>query len=420
MYAQLRYEIKDIKQSYDGYNYYSINLTIFVWNLGATTQINSILQGMVSELRSRGISTSYQEEIADFFIIHKNPYSGVVTSRIFPASITIKTIFNNYIPMDSPEYKFSSTGAKSGQEWNILYTNIPKGAYDIYTKILGDVKQLADLPGAEEVKKEITNKNKRLLEEAELSFKQGKYEESINKYTNLFYVDPSTKEKYSSKVAEAYFNLAANYFSNSDYEKTLETFEKCFEYDKSYLNKASSKISKSYLYLGDKKLSNNDYENASFNYKKALKYDSSLSSGLLIKFESIKKPAFLFGVYSIIPGLGQIINGKSTKGLIHLGVFSITSFLGYNAYSLGNKKYDEYKLASNSYSAASIYKEADYMRTTSYIFFGVAALTVIYSIIDAYTDIISFNNLFEIGYSLQYSNNPSSINNPIISLIIGL
>lgn len=60
------------------------------------------------------------------------------------------------------------------------------------------------------------------------------------------------------------------------------------------------------------------------------------------------------------------------------------------------------------------------MRTTSYIFFGVAALTVIYSIIDAYTDIISFNNLFEIGYSLQYSNNPSSINNPIISLIIGL
>ena len=418
--AQIRLEIKEVKQIYDANNYYSINLNIFVWNLGAKTQIISLLQGIVDEWKFRGISTSNYEEIADFYIIYKNPNSGALTSRFYPASIMIKTIFDNYIPMDSPRYELASTGANSGQEWNILYTNIPKGAFDIYTKILGDLKQLADLPGADEKRKEIAEKNKRTLEEAELLYEQGKYEESIEKYTYLFFVDPETKEKYSSIVAEAYFNLAENYFNNSDYENTLEYFKKCFEYDTTFQNRASSKVSKSFLTIGDKKLKNHEYKTASINYKKALQYDPSLSSSLLIKFSSIHKSPFLYGAYSVIPGLGQLINGKSKKCLIHLGVFSIVSFLGYSSYASGNKKYDDYKLATNSYLAKSLYKEADDKRKASYIYFGVATLTMVYSVIDSYIDTNSFNNLFKIDSNGQYSNKSASAYNTIISLRIGL
>lgn len=192
-WAQIRFDVKNVEQIYEGNNSYSFNITIFVQNLGATTQINSLLNDNVQEWKSRGLSTTYYEEIADFFIVYKNPFSGVITSKIFPASITVKTIFNNYIPMSWPEYVLSSTGANSGQEWDILNTNIPKGAFDIFTKILGDFKQLSDLPGSEEIKEMLINKNKKLLEDAEFEFSKGNYLKVLINIILFFIMTPKPK-----------------------------------------------------------------------------------------------------------------------------------------------------------------------------------------------------------------------------------
>jgi hypothetical protein len=119
--AQLRYEVKDINQLSQGDGYYAVKITIFAWNLGAETQINSILQGMIDGLKSRGLSTSYHEEIADFSLWYKNPLSGSITPRNYPASIMIKTIYDSYISMESPKYGFPSTGVNSGQEWSYVF-----------------------------------------------------------------------------------------------------------------------------------------------------------------------------------------------------------------------------------------------------------------------------------------------------------
>lgn len=146
-----------------------------------------------------------------------------------------------------------------------------------------------------------------------------------------------------------------------------------------------------------------EFEEASKNYKNAFHYDPNSFTILFNKFSDIKKPAILYGSYSIIPGLGQMLNGKTTKGLVHLGVFSISSFLGYNAIIEADKIYDSYKLASNSYDAETLYNEAEAKRKSSFIYFGISALTIIYSIFDSYTDIIQFNNLFEIGTPNNYS-----------------
>lgn len=393
--AQIRFKVKDIRRIYEGNNYFSVNLNIFVWNLGSKTQINSLLQGLVEEWRFRGVSTSYYEEISDFYIIYKNPNSGALTPKIFPASITIKTIFDNYIPMDSPQYELPSTGADSGQEWNILYTNLPKGAFDIHTKILGEVKQIADLPGVEEKRKEIAEKNKKLLEEAERLFDQSDYKKSIAKYTYLFFVDPDSKIKHSHKVAEAYYQVATKLESTGKYSLAIENFDKAVEYNKGLIMSITPLKADCYLRIAEDNLNREKYDEASQNFRTAYNYDNSLEK-IIYNRTSIFKKSPLTSFYSIIPGLGQIINGKTTKGIIHLGTFSLISYLGISTRAKANEIYDDYKLATNAYMAETLYKDADDKLKQSDIYFGVSMAVIIYSIIDNYTDVLSFNNLFEL------------------------
>ncbi len=74
--------------------------------------------------------------------------------RILPQSVTIKTIFGSYIEMDSPTYFFNSTGATTGEHWQMIF-QLPKNPSNTVIYVFGKKGKLTDHEGTIELKKKL-------------------------------------------------------------------------------------------------------------------------------------------------------------------------------------------------------------------------------------------------------------------------
>lgn len=96
--AQFKITFTDHSITNDG----DIVLTVFAQNLGNDQEIWAVY--------GPNFYDRFKEMQTNFFLSYVDIMNDNRTREKIPSSIVIKTIFDNYISMDSPTYYFSSTG----------------------------------------------------------------------------------------------------------------------------------------------------------------------------------------------------------------------------------------------------------------------------------------------------------------------
>ncbi len=219
---------------------------------------------------------------------------------------------------------------------------------------------------------------------AEQMLKSGNCEESIALYQNLMALNPENRQRYATAIAEACFAQADSLYKQLDYEKSIEFFERGIASDSLLKSRVYPQMARIYLVLGNIDLSKANYETSAANYKKALACDSTLLHDISMVFSKIHKNPLGYTLLSFIPGLGQIANGKLTRGLIQFSVF---------AFCVGEGVHFQQR-AKDSFANSDGPFDLDAIRSA--IYFGVAAMLVVYSIIDSNMDITHYNRWYSL------------------------
>lgn len=205
-------------------------------------------------------------------------------------------------------------------------------------------------------------------------------------------------EKYNDKI----FSEAVEYYSQSIY------------YDEINLDLIKERYADSYFNLGNYALSNGNIEKAKYNYLNSFRINNSRLSEIKARLESQQKSSFLLGISSIIPGLGQWLQGDSKTAKIHFGIFSASLIGGYVYQNISTKEYRDYKKATIEHDAVNLYASANDKLNISYAFYGFGGAFMIYSIIDSYLKVDNFNRSCEINFG-SYSQS-SLLNNDNVTI----
>ncbi len=196
----------------------------------------------------------------------------------------------------------------------------------------------------------------------------------------------------SAQISDTCFARAELAYRDQDYEKALKYYKQSVVADTALRCKAYPRMARIHFAFGTVALGNADYEISAFNYKVAVTYDATLAQDISAVFRNIQKHPILYTTLSVVPGLGQLANGKTIKGTL---LFSLFSFCMLEGNYLKNKYTSGRDLTGSN--------PVVYINNLSKVCYGIAVATVIYSMFDSYMDITAFNRMFSIKAGEQHA-----------------
>jgi hypothetical protein len=209
---------------------------------------------------------------------------------------------------------------------------------------------------------------------------------------------PSLSNIQEKDLKESYFiftnRLAEEYYDKGQYSEAIKYFNDCTTYDNTKNEIIKERYAESYIFLGDEKLINGDIENAKQEYLKSIDIDGKVSGQIVQKLSVFKRPSMVYGTASIIPGLGQLLQGYPQEGIIHFVLFSSSVIAGTLLKNSSNNTYSDYVNAESEAEAVSLYKSAKDKMSYSTAAYGIGGAVLVYSLIDAFIKNTRYNNRF--------------------------
>uniref|UniRef100_A0A832G8K1 Uncharacterized protein n=1 Tax=Ignavibacterium album TaxID=591197 RepID=A0A832G8K1_9BACT len=357
----------------------------------------------------------------NFFLQYEDILNDNKIRKRIPSSIVIKTIFGNYIAMETPTYYFPSTGLSSGQEWKITFTNIPQNAGSVSITVLGSSIDLGDMPKADELRKRKEVLLSDAINTAIEKSNTNQWKEAANYWEDAISLKSSIVNKYSETISISFCEKAKVLFTQNNLSNAINYFEKAKKINESVFNKYRDDYSDLQFKYGTELLNNS---NISIGVE-SLKYSYILSNRnrdkVENKFNEMKKSHFSSSLLSIIPGLSQLVIQKnSTKSLILFGTFTVSSLLTISNKRKADNYYDDYLRATTPQEAESQYYLADKQIKETALYFSLAVGTIIYSIIDQYINTSDYNSMFEIDKNYSPKTNLYNSGSFVLSINIPL
>ncbi len=202
--------------------------------------------------------------------------------------------------------------------------------------------------------------------------------------------------------------IADSYFKKENYPEAITYYSQSLKDNGDYISYIKGRYAESYFQIANDNLRRNNVEQAKSNYKKSFEIDNNLLPKIKNDLESQQKSSFLLGLSSIIPGLGQILQGDSKSGLTQFGIFSGSIVGGLILKSVADNGYKDYKKATQEDNAVRLYDESNKKLNYSYALFGLGCAVMIYSIIDSFIKSENYNKKYEINFesssSVSYEN----------------
>jgi tetratricopeptide (TPR) repeat protein len=205
-----------------------------------------------------------------------------------------------------------------------------------------------------------------------------------------------------------YFNFAKeqaeNSFSIKKYQEAIEYYSICTKYDSTNFNQVKENYASSFILLGDEYFEKGKIEDAREEYFNAFDIDLSAARIIESKLSSLKKPALFYGMASIIPGFGQLLQGDNVSAFTHFMVFSVSIYTGTNMKKLADEDYNSYKNAIKNKDAVITtiaQDERNKHLAISYISFGVGVGVIVYSIIDSFSKVKEYNSRFSLAVNFK-------------------
>lgn len=410
-YTSINAQFKITFDDYDIDREGNIVITVFAQNLGNSQEIWAVY--------GYNFYDRFIEMQDNFFLQYEDIlYDSKIRKRI-PSSIVIKTIFGNYIAMETPTYYFSSTGLSSGQEWKITFTNIPQDAGSVSIIVLGSSIDLGDMPKADELRKRKDALLSEAINTAIEKSKTNQWNEAANYWEDAINLKSNIVNKHSETISISFCEKAKILFTQNNLSNAINYFEKAKRINESVFNKYRDDYSDLQFKYGAELLNNSNISNG----VESLKYSYILSNRnrdkVENKFNEMKQSHFSSIFLSIIPGLSQLLIQKnSTKSLVLFGAFTVSSLLTISNKIKADNYYNDYLKASTPQQAESQYYLADKQIKETAIYFSLAVGTIIYSILDQYINTSNYNSMFEIDKNYYPKTNLYSSGSFVISINI--
>lgn len=410
-YTSINAQFKITFDDYDIDREGNIVVTVFAQNLGNSQEIWAVY--------GYNFYDRFIEMQDNFFLQYEDIlYDSKIRKRI-PSSIVIKTIFGNYIAMETPTYYFSSTGLSSGQEWKITFTNIPQDAGSVSIIVLGSSIDLGDMPKADELRKRKDALLSEAINTAIEKSKTNQWNEAANYWEDAINLKSNIVNKHSETISISFCEKAKILFTQNNLSNAINYFEKAKRINESVFNKYRDDYSDLQFKYGAELLNNSNISNG----VESLKYSYILSNRnrdkVENKFNEMKQSHFSSSFLSIIPGLSQLLIQKnSTKSLVLFGAFTVSSLLTISNKIKADNYYNDYLKASTPQQAESQYYLADKQIKETAIYFSLAVGTIIYSILDQYINTSNYNSMFEIDKNYYPKTNLYSSGSFVISINI--
>jgi tetratricopeptide (TPR) repeat protein len=223
------------------------------------------------------------------------------------------------------------------------------------------------------------------------------YEAAVSNYGLA--VEYNYQDKFTEKEALAIEELAKISYKEERYLETIKYYEKELKIFPSRSGNVNPPLARAYLELGKSNIA--EKLEATKNIITAYHLDNSLESEANDLLSIFRRSPVLYGISSIIPGLGQFLQGKNTTGTIQISLFSaslITAFLLNNS---SKNTYSDYEKATNTNDAKNLYKQANDRKLYSNISLGLAGGVVLWSILDSFFEAKDYNTPY---YLSQDSN----------------
>lgn len=412
-YTSINAQFKITFDDYDIDREGNIVVTVFAQNLGNSQEIWAVY--------GYNFYDRFIEMQDNFFLQYEDIlYDSKIRKRI-PSSIVIKTIFGNYIAMETPTYYFSSTGLSSGQEWKITFTNIPQDAGSVSIIVLGSSIDLGDMPKADELRKRKDALLSEAINTAIEKSKTNQWNEAANYWEDAINLKSNIVNKHSETISISFCEKAKILFTQNNLSNAINYFEKAKRINENVFNKYRDDYSDLQFKYGAELLNNSNISNG----VESLKYSYILSNRnrdkVENKFNEMKQSYFSSSFLSIIPGLSQLVIQKnSTKSLVLFGAFTISSLLTISNKIKADNYYDDYLRATTPQEAESQYYLADKQIKETALYFSLAVGTIIYSILDQYINTSDYNSMFEIDKNYSPKTNLYSSASFVISINIPL
>jgi len=399
----------------------------------------SVLQVWGTAIPLNNDYNSYGTQLEKGNIIVKNPEKDKINYNYYASGVHYfikKSYGKNAFGVDVPVF---------------IYGDIPNIVAQ--RKINSLRKDIADIENQLVSLKEQKRKLEieKYVREGKELFTLGKYSESADKYKSALEIDESNSAIYNKNISESYYENGNKYFDEKDYETAIINYDNAIKYfsEKRIIEKKASSFVKigdkkfneskysdaianyekaisiypeiensvktnlalSYFNLGKQDLSNNSFLNASSNFKKSISIDNERRIDIEPILSDMRRTPLLYGAMSIIPGLGQFAQGKTTKGIDHLSLFSASVVASILLDKSSKDTYDDYKTATTTEEAKSLYKKANDNKLYSNIALGISAGVVIWSIIDSFSEAVNYNEPFylsmntSINYNYDFARN---------------
>ncbi|MEP0860358.1 MAG: hypothetical protein HRF52_02840 [Ignavibacterium sp.] len=412
-YTSINAQFKITFDDYDIDREGNIVVTVFAQNLGNSQEIWAVY--------GYNFYDRFIEMQDNFFLQYEDILNDSKIRKRIPSSIVIKTIFGNYIAMETPTYYFSSTGLSSGQEWKITFTNIPQDAGSVSIIVLGSSIDLGDMPKAAELRKRKDALLSDAINTAIEKSKTNQWNEAANYWEDAINLKSNIVNKYSETISISFCEKAKILFTQNNLSNAINYFEKAKSINESVFNKYRDDYSDLQFKYGVELLNNSNISNG----VESLKYSYILSNRnrdkVENKFNEMKQSHFSSSFLSIIPGLSQLVIQKnSTKSLVLFGAFTVSSLLTISNKIKADNYYDDYLRATTPQEAESQYYLADKQIKETALYFSLAVGTIIYSIIDQYINTSDYNSMFEIDKNYSPKTNLYSSGSFVISINIPL
>lgn len=336
---------------------------------------------------------------------------------------------------------------------NALGVEVPVYIYGDIPNLFAQSKINSLRKDISEIKNQLTElrEQKRKLEiekyvrEGQELFALGKYTESAAKYKSVLEIDGGNSSMYNKKISESFYENGNRYFDRGDYESAISNYDQAINYysekrikerkassyekigDKNFRenknldaienyekaisiypeieNSVNQNLAFAYLNLGKQDLSNNAFQSAAINFKKSYSIDNERKEDIEPLLSNIRRTPILYGAMSIIPGLGQFAQGKTTKGITHLSLFSASLVASILLDNSSKETYNDYKVASTTEEAKSLYKKANDSKLYSNVALGISAGVIIWSIIDSFSEAVNYNEPFYLSANTSFNYN---------------
>ena len=275
----------------------------------------------------------------------------------------------------------------------IVYTNKAE-----YIEAIDKLKQALNLfPEDQDINKLLYINT---FEQIKIDTSKGEYETAIartNEATQIRNLSPMELNTLNDLHSEICIRIAEKKYYSADYTRAIEYYKISLQNNQGKLGQIESNFADAYYQIGSTELKRGNIKTAKEDFEKSINFNRNNEVKISNELDQYKRSPVAEGLTSIIPGLGQIIQGESTKGLTQTTLFVTAVLAGYFSKVSADYWHNQYLKTTDVNKVTTYYNEANSRLIASYVAFDVGAAIIIYSIIDSYLIARKYNKSFEIG-----------------------